>query len=211
MSGSDDEKAINEYDEYGNDESDYYDEYSDYESSSKSPGVTKSTSSPEYYSESTLETSTTSSSSLSSSSSTSSSSTVRMKSGEETIGIEIESVENQEDDEATATIEDIGDEMTPPPVVTKQPRPPTFLSNGTISIIYGLSLRELIRSPALLAGIFGGLLVGIITALLLVFFILYRMRRKRLDESTYIINGTLKSTNNLPYHHHHKKITAYHR
>jgi hypothetical protein len=37
-------------------------------------------------------------------------------------------------------------------------------------------LKELIKSPALLASIFGGILVGIITAFLLLFFIIYRMR-----------------------------------
>lgn len=47
----------------------------------------------------------------------------------------------------------------------------------------------------MLAGIFGGLLVGIVTALLLLFFIFYRMRRRKYDENRYIINGTMKSSN----------------
>jgi hypothetical protein len=56
------------------------------------------------------------------------------------------------------------------------------------------TLKELIKSPALLAGIFGGLLVGIVTALLLLFFIIYRMKRRKYEENTYIINGTLRSS-----------------
>lgn len=51
----------------------------------------------------------------------------------------------------------------------------------------------MLRSPALLTGIFGGLLLGIITASLLLIFIVYRVKRRKFEENSYMINGTLKS------------------
>lgn len=66
----------------------------------------------------------------------------------------------------------------------------TTKSINTTSVF---NLRELIRSPALLASMFGGVLVAVITASLLIFFICYRMKRRKYEENTYMINGTLKN------------------
>lgn len=60
---------------------------------------------------------------------------------------------------------------------------PEAKSNYNITSLKGdLKLKELIKSPALLAGIFGGLLLGLITALLLLIFIIYRIRQRKYDE-----------------------------
>ncbi len=83
---------------------------------------------------------------------------------------------------------------------------------NTKSILRYLTLKELLKSPALLAGVFGGLLVGVITASLLLFFIIYKMRRRKYDDNTYIINGTMKSSNfhygnSRGYRHANKHVT----
>lgn len=56
------------------------------------------------------------------------------------------------------------------------------------STMISLTIRELLKSPALIAGICGGLLVGVITATVLLFFIIYRMRRSKLDDSTFVVS-----------------------
>lgn len=72
-----------------------------------------------------------------------------------------------------------------------------------------LTLKELIKSPALLAGIFGGLLLGLVTALLLLIFIIYRIRQRKYDESlkydlnTKITNENYYSSNDC--NNYHKK------
>ena len=66
-------------------------------------------------------------------------------------------------------------------------------NNNSTSLLSNFNLRELLKSPALLAGIFGGLLVGVITASLLLFFIIYRVKRRKFEETSYMINGTVKS------------------
>jgi hypothetical protein len=77
-----------------------------------------------------------------------------------------------------------------------QPGPATP-SNTTSTLNSIFSLKGLIKSPALLAGIFGGLLVGIVTALLLLFLVIYRMKQRKFGDATYMINtsSTLKSNN----------------
>lgn len=67
----------------------------------------------------------------------------------------------------------------------KQPELKTPLNTTLI----GLTIKELLKSPALIAGICGGLLVGVITAMVLLFFIIYRMKQSKLDDSTYISNA----------------------
>ena len=69
-------------------------------------------------------------------------------------------------------------------------------SRNDTSITGVLTLKELIKSPALLAGIFGGLLLGIVTALLLLIFIIYRVRKRKFDDdSTYGLSGKIKRDN----------------
>lgn len=83
---------------------------------------------------------------------------------------------------------------------TSTPNTKIATSNGTTSLIYNFNLKELLKSPALLAGIFGGLLVGIITASLCLIFIIYRMKQRKFkDPNTYMINGTIKNTARVHY------------
>lgn len=71
---------------------------------------------------------------------------------------------------------------------------PKLKSSNNNATIFNLTFNELLKSPALIAGICGGLLVGIITALVVIFLIIYRMRRKKYDDSAYMINAN-KSAN----------------
>ena len=73
-------------------------------------------------------------------------------------------------------------------------------SRNDTSITGVLTLKELIKSPALLAGIFGGLLLGIVTALLLLIFIIYRVRQRKFDDDSgfHGLSGKVK-TDNLNY------------
>ncbi|RMZ93556.1 hypothetical protein BpHYR1_020828, partial [Brachionus plicatilis] len=71
------------------------------------------------------------------------------------------------------------------PSDSKHPELKTPLNTTLLS----LTIKELLKSPALIAGICGGLLVGVITALVLLFFIIYRMRRSKLDESPYVVSS----------------------
>jgi hypothetical protein len=75
----------------------------------------------------------------------------------------------------------------------------TTKSNETSFTIHNFNVRDLLKSPALLAGIFGGLLLGIIAAFLLLIFIIYRVKRRKFEENSYMINGTLKSNARVHY------------
>ena len=57
------------------------------------------------------------------------------------------------------------------------------------STLISLTIKELLKSPALIAGICGGLLVGVITAAVLLFFIIHRMKRNKLDDSNYVVSS----------------------
>ena len=70
------------------------------------------------------------------------------------------------------------DEYAIPP--HPSPKKPNNHSLMEITLLRGdLKLKELIKSPALLAGIFGGLLLGLVTALLLLIYIIYRVRQRK--------------------------------
>lgn len=51
-------------------------------------------------------------------------------------------------------------------------------------------LLNIIKKPGILAGIVGGAIIGILTAILLIMFIVYRMRKK--DEGSYALEETKK-------------------
>ena len=60
-------------------------------------------------------------------------------------------------------------------------------------------LLSIISKPGILAGIVGGAIIGILTAILLIMFIVYRMRKK--DEGSYALEETKKPLNAYDYRH----------
>lgn len=60
-------------------------------------------------------------------------------------------------------------------------------------------LLNIIKKPGILAGIVGGAIIGILTAILLIMFIVYRMRKK--DEGSYALEETKKPLNAYDYRH----------
>lgn len=60
-------------------------------------------------------------------------------------------------------------------------------------------LLSIISKPGILAGIVGGAIIGILTAVLLIMFIVYRMRKK--DEGSYALEETKKPLNAYDYRH----------
>ena len=60
-------------------------------------------------------------------------------------------------------------------------------------------LLKIITKPGILAGIIGGAIIGILTAILLIMFIIYRMRKK--DEGSYALEETKKPLNAYDYRH----------
>lgn len=60
-------------------------------------------------------------------------------------------------------------------------------------------LMNIIKKPGILAGIVGGAIIGILTAILLIMFIVYRMRKK--DEGSYALEETKKPLNAYDYRH----------
>jgi syndecan 2 len=60
-------------------------------------------------------------------------------------------------------------------------------------------LISIISKPGILAGIVGGAIIGILTAILLIMFIVYRMRKK--DEGSYALEETKKPLNSYDYRH----------
>lgn len=60
-------------------------------------------------------------------------------------------------------------------------------------------LINIITKPGILAGIVGGAIIGILTAILLIMFIVYRMRKK--DEGSYALEETKKPLNAYDYRH----------
>lgn len=60
-------------------------------------------------------------------------------------------------------------------------------------------LLAIISKPGILAGIVGGAVIGILTAILLIMFIVYRMRKK--DEGSYALEETKKPLSAYDYRH----------
>lgn len=60
-------------------------------------------------------------------------------------------------------------------------------------------LLNIITKPGILAGIVGGAIIGVLTAILLIMFIVYRMRKK--DEGSYALEETKKPLNAYDYRH----------
>jgi len=87
-------------------------------------------------------------------------------------------------DEQVATADEPDDEPLP-----DEP-PPTFKSSRS-------KLLAIISKPGILAGIVGGAIIGILTAVLLIMFIVYRMRKK--DEGSYALEETKKPLNAYDY------------
>lgn len=61
----------------------------------------------------------------------------------------------------------------------------------------GAKLLNIITKPGILAGIIGGAIIGVLTAILLIMFIVYRMRKK--DEGSYALEETKKPLNAYDY------------
>ena len=60
-------------------------------------------------------------------------------------------------------------------------------------------LLTIISKPGILAGIVGGAIIGILTAILLIMFIVYRMRKK--DEGSYALEDSKKPLSAYDYRH----------
>lgn len=60
-------------------------------------------------------------------------------------------------------------------------------------------LLAIMAKPGILAGIVGGAIIGVLTAILLIMFIVYRMRKK--DEGSYALEETKKPLNAYDYRH----------
>lgn len=71
------------------------------------------------------------------------------------------------------------------------------------SVTYSPSARArlfaIIMKPGILAGIIGRAIIGVLTAILLIMFIVYRMRKK--DEGSYALEETKKPLNAYDYRH----------
>ena len=60
-------------------------------------------------------------------------------------------------------------------------------------------LLAIMAKPGILAGIVGGAIIGVLTAILLIMFIVYRMKKK--DEGSYALEETKKPLNAYDYRH----------
>lgn len=104
--------------------------------------------------------------------------------------------ENNEIDEGIDGINDKEADEIKDPVLINEPlpttRPGTFQSSRS-------RLLSIISKPGILAGIVGGVIIGILTAALLILFIIYRMRKK--DEGSYALEETKKPLNAYDYRH----------
>lgn len=60
-------------------------------------------------------------------------------------------------------------------------------------------LLAIMAKPGILAGIVGGAIIGVLTAILLIMFIVYRMKKK--DEGSYALEETKKPLNSYDYRH----------
>jgi syndecan 2 len=78
------------------------------------------------------------------------------------------------------------------PAQSNQPSIFTYQNNRS-------KLLNIIKKPGILAGIVGGAIIGILTAILLIMFIVYRMRKK--DEGSYALEETKKPLNAYDYRH----------
>ncbi len=82
------------------------------------------------------------------------------------------------------------------PSSTAPPNPPVDNSKYTHQST-GSKLLLIITKPGILAGIIGGAIIGVLTAILLIMFIVYRMRKK--DEGSYALEETKKPLNSYDY------------
>lgn len=82
-----------------------------------------------------------------------------------------------------------------------QPSPPSNQQSTAVFTYQNnrSKLLNIIKKPGILAGIVGGAIIGILTAILLIMFIVYRMRKK--DEGSYALEETKKPLNAYDYRH----------
>ena len=99
--------------------------------------------------------------------------------------------DNEQNSENTIVNND--PQMTPS---TTAPNPPVDNSKYTHQST-GSKLLLIITKPGILAGIIGGAIIGVLTAILLIMFIVYRMRKK--DEGSYALEETKKPLNSYDY------------
>lgn len=106
--------------------------------------------------------------------------------------------ENEEDEEESNDSNQVDDEKDVEQVkqlildVSSTIVTPPFKSSRS-------KLLAIISKPGILAGIVGGAIIGILTAILLIMFIVYRMRKK--DEGSYALEETKKPLNAYDYRH----------
>lgn len=83
-----------------------------------------------------------------------------------------------------------------PPVVTHAPKQQSGEASTTRRSARD-KLLTIISKPGILAGIVGGAIIGVLTAILLIMFIVYRMKKK--DEGSYALEETKKPLNAYDY------------
>jgi hypothetical protein len=98
---------------------------------------------------------------------------------------------NNNNNEQEQEVEQIKQQQQPVDVPSTVVTPP-FKSSRS-------KLLSIISKPGILAGIVGGAIIGILTAILLIMFIVYRMRKK--DEGSYALEETKKPLNAYDYRH----------
>ncbi|KAM3728901.1 putative syndecan [Dirofilaria immitis] len=98
--------------------------------------------------------------------------------------------EEVEEDERTVTVASITTvqtwtttsrrPLTPPPLITQQTSPPTIFDEK-----HNIPFDSLLK-PGILAALIGGIVIGILVSILLIMFVVYRMRKK--DEGSYALD-----------------------
>jgi syndecan 2 len=66
-----------------------------------------------------------------------------------------------------------------------------------IKTLNNARLIEILKKPGILAGVIGGCVIGLLTAILLIMFVVYRMRKK--DEGSYALEDTKKPLSSYEY------------
>ena len=98
---------------------------------------------------------------------------------------------NDETSDKETEMEEIKDDIVVNDPITTA-RPAVYQSSRS-------RLLSIISKPGIMAGIVGGVVIGILTAALLIMFIIYRMRKK--DEGSYALEETKKPLNAYDYRH----------
>lgn len=111
---------------------------------------------------------------------------------------------DSQDQEESQNYDDDNNEEIVTPEINEQPtsttQPSANQANEKSSYqSSGSKLLLIITKPGIMAGIVGGAIIGVLTAILLIMFIVYRMRKK--DEGSYALEETKKPLNAYDYRH----------